>query len=84
MERPLAVASLIMFGYNVRAKHALTRGVWGHAPPEKFLIFSSSEVEFEPVSANSIVEPQTLERPLHFRLPTEFSFEFAWLVRTVA
>ena len=54
-------------------------------PPQK--IFSSSEVDFEPVLANSIIEPRTLERPLHFRLPTEFSFgelEFAWLVRIVA
>ena len=40
-------------------------GVCGHAPPETFLTFSSSEVDFEPASANSIVEPRTLERPLH-------------------
>ena len=76
-----------MFVYNVHAKHTLTRGVWGHAPPEKNKIFSSSEMDFGPVSANSIVEPQTLERPLHFCLPTEFSFgelAFAWLVRIVA
>jgi len=26
-------------------------------------------VDYEPVSANSIVEPRTLKRPLHFRLP---------------
>ena len=43
-------------------------------PPEKSFIFSSSEVDFEPVSANAIVEPRALEQPLHFRLPTEFSF----------
>ena len=59
--------------YNVRAKHALTRGICGHAPPEK-IFFSSSEVDFEPVSANSIVEPRTLEQPLHFCLPIEFPF----------
>ena len=77
-----------MIVYNARAKRALTRGVWGHAPPpEKFQIFSSSEVDFEPVSANFVVEPRTLGRPLHFRLPTEFCFgelEFAWLVRMMA
>ena len=76
-----------MFVYNVRVKHALSRGGLGACTPRKILNFSSPEEDFEPASANSIVEPQALERPLHFRLPTEFSFgepEFAWLVRIVA
>ena len=40
----------IWIAYSARAKHALTRGVWGHAPPEKVFNFSSSEVAFEPVA----------------------------------
>ena len=42
----------IVFACSVRAKHAQTRGVWGHAPPENFCIFRSSEVVSEPVSVN--------------------------------
>ncbi len=33
---------------SVRAKHALTRGVWGHDPPGKFCFF---EVVSEPIPA---------------------------------
>ena len=69
----------------VRAKHALTRGGSGvPPPPRKLLYFSSSEVVFEPVSANSIALTTPWNRPLYFHFLIEFSFgklEFTRLVR---
>ena len=69
----------------MRASHALTREVWGHAPPEKFLNFSSSEVVFEPVSANSIGSTTPRNRALlSFADRILFGeLEFARLVRMI-
>ena len=43
------VAISIMFPCSVRAKHAQTRGMWGHAPPENCCIFRYCEDVLEPV-----------------------------------
>ena len=48
-----AISDILKYD-NVLVKHALTRGVLEHVPPERFLNFSSSEVVSEPVSANAI------------------------------
>ena len=75
----------IWIAYSARAKHALTRA----CPPRKFFNFSSSEVAFEPVSANSIASTTPRNRGtaalLSFADRILFGeLEFAWLVMMIA
>ena len=38
--------------HNQHVKHINTRGVWGHAPPRKFLKNKCSEIEFGSISGS--------------------------------
>jgi len=85
-----AISDILRIAYSLWAKHKLARGVWGHAPPQKiFKNFSSSEVVFEQVSANSIASttPQNRGTTALLSFADQILFgelEFAWLVRMIA